>query len=462
MVDVVELSVVGLYMLAMLAIGAYISRRALDTEEMFWVANRFLGKYGGALAIFAVIGSTSTVLGSVGLAYSLGIPVMALVALGFSLQFPILGYVILNPMVEGGYLTLGDFFKRRGERDVTVLVYSVLTVVFMASYVVPQFVATGILGEWILGITPQNAIILTGVVIVLYAAFGGMWAITWTDILQGVLMITLPLLLAVAAIVVYGGPIALIQGGIEAHPDIATSAWPPLSMLGLALIWAWFSMGNPQSMLRVYTFEGNDSGRRSLLYASVFAGVSIVVALVIALAAANIAGAGLDNPDMGFLIVMDEIFPAVLSGLAIASLFAAAMSTSDSLLITASSALSHDIYKNLYRPEAPDRRVTRLGAAAILVLGGLAIAIAVTPGLPLISILTGIAGGAIISAFSGPVVLALHWRRINGLGMAGGMVVGTATYVGFFLAGTLDPFVEIMIAVPMSFLGTAVVSVLTD
>lgn len=455
-----EFGVVLLYMVGMLAIGAYISRRARESEAMFWVADRFLGQYGGALAIFAVIGSTSTALGAAGLAYALGLPVMAMVALGFSLQFPILGYVILNPMVKGGYMTLGDFFKRRGGLDSTVGVYSVLTALFMASYVVPQFVATGILGQRVLGITSTQAVLLSGVVIVLYAAFGGMWAITWTDIIQGLLMLVLPLALAILAIVNAGGPIQLVQSGLEANPAMATSAWTAPSVLGLALIWAWFSMGNPQSMLRVFTFKGNESGRRSLLFASVFAGVAVVVSLIVALVAATAVPAGLDNPDRAFLVAMDVLFPPVVRGIAVAALFAAAMSTTDSLLITASSAICHDVYKNLYNPDAPERRVTRLGSATILVLGAITIFIAITPGLPLISILTGIAGGAIISSFSGPVVLALHWRQVNSHGMTGGMVIGSAVYVGLFLFGNLPPLSPILLGVPASFLGTAAVSLL--
>ncbi|MFC6723252.1 sodium:solute symporter [Halobium palmae] len=450
------------YMVGMLGVGAYISQRARESEEMFWVADRFLGTYGGAFAIFAVLGSTSTVLGAAGLAYSLGIPVMAMVALGFALQFPILGYIILNPMVKGGYLTLGDFFKRRGGRDSTVAVYSILTAVFMASYVIPQFVATGLLGQRVLGITPTQAIILTGIVIVLYAAFGGMWAITWTDIIQGVLMIILPALLAIVAIVNAGGPVALIRAGVDANPSMATSAWTAPSVLGLALTWAWFSMGNPQSMLRVFTFKGDESGRRSLLFASIFAGIAVIIAIIVALVAAAAVPNGLENADRAFLVAMDALFPSVFRGVAIAALFAAAMSTTDSLLITASSAICHDVYKGIYNPDAPETRVTRYGSLTILILGAVTVLVAITPGLPLISILTGIAGGAIISAFSGPVVLALHWRTVTSHGMTAGMILGAGVYTALFLFGNLPPLSPILVGVPTSFLGTALVSVLTE
>lgn len=462
MVRWLEFSVVLVYMLGMLAIGAYISRRARDSEAMFWVADRFLGKYGGAFAIFAVIGSTSTVLGAAGLAYALGIPVMAMVALGFSLQFPILGYVILNPMIRGEYFTLGDFFKRRGGHDSTIAVYSVLTAVFMTAYVIPQFVATGLLGQRVLGITSTQAVVLTGIIIVLYGAFGGMWAITWTDIIQGVLMIVLPGILAVAALVDAGGPVSLLQDGLAANGAMATSAWTAPSVLGLALTWAWFSMGNPQAMLRVFTFENDESGRRSLLMASILAGVSVVIAVVVALVAASAVPSGLQNPDRAFLVAMEALFPPVVRGVAIAAIFAAAMSTTDSLLITASSAISHDVYKNVLNPDAPERRVTRLGSAMILLLGAITVAIAVAPGLPLISILTGIAAGAIISAFSGPVVLALHWRGATSHGMTGGMIAGAGVYTALFLFGNLPPLSPILVGVPASFLGTALVSLVTE
>jgi sodium/proline symporter len=159
---------------------------------------------------------------------------------------------------------------------------------------------------------------------------------------------------------------------------------------------------------------------------------------------------------------MNALFPPAGRGVAIAALCAAAMSTADSLLITASSAISHDVYKNIYNPDAPEKRVTRLGSVSILVLGAITVAIAVTPGLPLISILTGIAAGAIISAFSGPVVLALHWRGVTSHGMTGGMIAGAGVYILLFLFGNLPPLSPILIGVPASFIGTALVSLFTD
>ena len=88
----------------------------------------------------------------------------------------------------------------------------------------PQFVATGLLGQRVLGITTSQAIILTGVIIVLYVAFGGVWAITWTDIIQGILMILLPGTLAMVALVNSGGHIRLLQQGLTANSAMETSA----------------------------------------------------------------------------------------------------------------------------------------------------------------------------------------------------------------------------------------------
>jgi SSS family transporter len=460
-VKTIELLIVAAYLIACIMIGAYISRRALSTEEMYWVGGKFLGKIGGGFATFAMIGSASTVMGAIGLGYSVGLPIVALIAMCFSLQFPFWAYLVLNPMVRGNYLTLGDFFVRRGGKKPLLFVYSIITFIVMTFYNLPQFKASGILGSWLLGIPFWQGVLISGIVVVIYASIGGQWAVVMTDILQGIIMFIFPLLLAIIALVSFGGPGQLVELALSARPQIATSTWSIWSMLGLALTWSFWSMGNPMSMMRAFAFKDVKSARRAMLIASLCAGIIIFVAFVDSLAASAISPK-LPVADMAVVVVADKFLPPILKGLFIAGLFAAIMSTVDSLLITAASALIHDIYKGLINPNVKDTTITHLGAITVLALGVLMILLTLLPELPLISVLTAIGAGLLISACAAPVVMALHWKRTNNWGMLGGMLCGSVSYVlAYFTPGL--PFLSAMlISLPISFIATAIISYATQ
>lgn len=103
----IEFAIVFAYIIACLAVGVFSSRRALKSEEEYWVAHRFLGSFSGAFAVFAVVGSASTVMGICGLGYKFGVPFVAAVAAAFSLQFPLAAYLTARALKEGIFVPWG-------------------------------------------------------------------------------------------------------------------------------------------------------------------------------------------------------------------------------------------------------------------------------------------------------------------------------------------------------------------
>ncbi|CCQ93375.1 putative Na+/solute symporter [[Clostridium] ultunense Esp] len=454
---IIELAFIIIYLIICLLIGIFVSKRATSSEEEYWVGGRFLGKVSGAFAVYAVVGSASTIMGSAGLAYSTGIPVAAAVAAGFALQFPLIAYIMAKPLLDRNICTLGDYFLETiGGRRVQWL-YSILTLVFMAAYIIPQLKASGIIGHWLLGerFNYSKVVFIMGIVYLIYSSIGGMWAVTITDIMQGAVMFIGVMLLGVT-ILVKNNLGELIEVATTSIPSITKMNMAPLSVIGLAMIWGLWGLVAPMTVMRVLTMQNKKSARKSLLLGSVFAALTIVMAILVALTAAGM-NPTLDNPDMAFIIVMEKYFPPIICGFLVASLFAAIMSSTDSFLLSCSATIARDIYKNLINPKASEKKIIRIGMIATWVVGFITIFISMGT-LPLISLLAGWAAGGLISAFLAPLVIGMYWDGITQSGVFYGMLSGFLVFALLNITNWVPALSELLFAIPISAIITYVVS----
>lgn len=460
-IHVVELVELIIYLLICIGVGIIYSKKGRSSEQEYWVAGRFLNKTWGAFAVYAVVGSASTIMGSAGLAYNAGVPAVVAIALGFSLQFPLIAYLTAGPLLEKNICTLGDFFNDMIGGKHVRWVYSILSLIFMAAYVVPNLKAGGIIGQYLMGnlYNYSTMAVTVGVVILIYSSLGGMWAVTITDIIQGVIMVMGVSLLGLAILFnvgEFGGFNGFVEAAISARPVISGLGFAPLSILGLAFIWALWGLVAPMTVMRVLTMANGKSARRSLILGSVFAGVTVLVAALIAMSASTI-NPGLENADMAFIITMEKYFPSIIGGFLIASLFAAIMSSVDSFLLSCGATVARDIYKGLINPKASEKTVIMIGSISLWIVGIITIIIS-TMSLPLISLLTGWAAGALISAFCAPIVIGLYWKGISKNGVFWSMVIGAGGYIFLNLSKLCPPLSEIIFMVPISGIVCFVVS----
>lgn len=460
-IKVFEVIVVIAYLVVCLLIGVLCARRATSSEEEYWVGGRFLTKTAGAFAVFAVVGSASTIMGSAGMAYKMGLPVTAAICAGFALQFPLIAYITAKPLLDRNICTLGDYFKETIGGKHVQWTYALLTLIFMAAYVVPQLKASGIIGQWLMGDSFEysTVVLIMGVTFLLYSSIGGMWAVTITDMIQGAIMMVGVAALGIVILVQPGGFSQVVERGVAAMPKITNMGFPAITAIGLAMIWGLWGLVAPMTVMRVLTMQNGKSARRSLLLGSVFAVVTIAVAMIIALAAADI-DPNLAQADMAFIVVMEKYFPPVICGFLVASLFAAIMSSTDSFLLSCSATIARDIYKHLINPKASEKTIIRVGAISIWVVGFITIFISMGS-LPLISVLAGLAAGGLISAFCAPLVLGLYWNKMSRNGVFLGMVTGFFSFLILNRTGAVPMLSELLFAVPISLVFTYAGSVLS-
>ena len=240
-----------------------------------------------------------------------------------------------------------------------------------------------------------------------------------------------------------GGLTELFARAELAKPEVFSwTSMPPTLLLTMGLAFTLGSISTPEKLIRLYTMKDLRTVRRGVLFALVLATVMNFFVMTLALVSI-VELPDLATGDLAMPMIAKTLLPPVLGALLLAAIVAAMMSTVDSLLLVAGSALSHDLYANFVRPGASGSErqwVNRLGVAIV----GLC---------PVVLVLSGVGEGELVqfivllftalmaSSFFAPVVVGLFWKRATAVGAAAAMLGGCVTTFAWKLYGpaTIDP-----------------------
>ncbi len=202
--------------------GHLFHKRAHSSENDYWTAGKSINTFVGAFALFAALASSSSLMGAVGSGVALGVPFLFAYGFGAVAILPFTLFLVSGQIRRSGVSTLPEFFKQRYGKAVQIV--AVFIVVFgMTFYMVPQLTASGLIGSYVLGVDYKTAVIVLGIGFTLYAALGGMWAITYTDLIQGSVMLIGMLVLSLIILVQHNGFSSLIQDALATSPNSVTS-----------------------------------------------------------------------------------------------------------------------------------------------------------------------------------------------------------------------------------------------
>ena len=445
-----ERTLVILYLFGCIVIGALASRRVLASRDEYWVAGRRIGTWVNAMAIMAALASGGSIIGVMGLAYGRGIPYTLSLFAGAVIGFPLASILVAKPLRNFGKFTITDFLAFRYPHPVVRILVPLLIVVSFTVYIVAQMKAAGITAETLLGIPYQQAVTLSAAVFVLYVSIGGMLAITWTDVIQGTLMLVVILGTALAMMAQNGAPTTIIAEATAKAPELGQVGNEPLgSYLGLFVIWAAAIPVIPHIVMRVFTAKDPQGARLSLNIAMVVYSVMILAAVMVIVPVGKIAFPNLQDADQVFLEVMKNQFPPLVRGLAVAAVIAAVMSTTDALLLACSSAISHDLLGDYLKQRVSEKVENRINVAIVWVVGGIAMLFAYSPP-KLITEFYSAAIGMLSAGLFIPVVAGLWWKRANLAGGIASIVVGTGVYLFVQFSPGFPPLSAILYGLPAS------------
>ena len=426
------------YILMLVGIGWWTSRES-GSVSGFYVAGKKLPSWVIAFSANTTGESAWLLLGLTGMGYLVGFHAMWVVlgeVLGVALAWTVVGRRFKEFTDRYDAITVPDYLADRFQDRAHLLriVSAVIIFTMVVAYTAAQLVMSGKAFSSFIGTNYLTGVLIGAAVILIYTSVGGFKAVAYSDLVQGVLMFLCLLVLPIAGIWHAGGWTALMAGIGEADPALlqpmgahglsVAGVVSALSFAGIGLAF----LGAPQLLTRFMSARDRQQISRGGVIA-----VACIVVFDTGAVLAGIAGRhlfpGLVDPETVLPVMSTELFPAVVAGLVLVVVVAAIMSTVDSLLILASSAVIRDIVQKILRPDLPDRGLSIAGRllTAVIGLGGLAFALDGENQVIFWFVLFAWSGLA--SAFTPVVLCSLFWRRTTRAGAVAGMIAGFVTAV---------------------------------
>ena len=452
-----------IYLVAMVAIGFHAQRRT-STLDDYMLGGRGLGPFVSALSAGASDMSGWLMMGLPGALYLSGL-VELWIAIGLTVG-AWLNWKFVAPRlrsyteIAGNSITIPSFFGNRLKDDSRILriVSGAIILVFFTLYVSSGMVAGGTFFEASFGVDYAWGMLGIAAVTVLYTLVGGFLAVSWTDVVQGLMMVLALVLLPIVGIVRLGGPGELFAQIREVDPLLLT--WfEGGTAIGVtsAIAWGLGYVGMPHILAR---FMALTSAREATAARRIGIGWMILaVAGAIATALVGVAyveqnAVTIEDPETVFLM----LFHPLIAGFLLAAILAAIMSTVSSQLLVTSSALVEDIYHAFTPLKLSASRGVLLGRIGVLAVAIISAVLAWQRNDTILG-LVAFAWAGFGAGFGPTVVLSLYWRKLTTAGAAAGMVVGAVTvFVWKLLLNPLGGIFELYEILP-AFLANLVVAV---
>lgn len=472
------------YLAVVVIVGVICSKRNENVDD-FYLGGRKLGPLVTAMSAEASDMSGWLLMGLPGLVYLCGIAEASWTAIGLAvgtyINWLVLAKRLRNYSSRIGAITVPEFFEKRFKDNTRVLitVASVLIIVFFIPYTASGFSTCGKLFGSLFGINYHVAMVISAIVIVAYTSLGGFLAASTTDFIQSIIMTA-----ALIIVLVFGINVA---GGWNAVTDNAKSITDYLSLIATTdgsgnsvdfggmkivstLAWGLGYFGMPHILLRFMAIEDPKKIKLSRRVASVWVLIAMGVAIVIGmvgLAMSNVEKT-MDLADSETVIVAISsllskygVVFALLAGVILAGILASTMSTADSQLLTAASAISQDIMVGTFKFNISDKAKMIAARATVILISILGVAFAWNPNSSVFGIVSFAWAG--FGASFGPLMLfSLFWKRTNKWGAMAGMLSGGITVIAWHYAkGGIFSLYELLPAFIVSSICIVVVSLLT-
>jgi SSS family solute:Na+ symporter len=400
----------GIYMLMLIGLCYLGYRKGKSTEEDYYLAGRGQGTLVTSLTIMATFFSSAALLGIPGVVYRDGVSFFL-----FALNLPVAGvaiYLLGNRMRKlgkaRGYVTpadmVGDYYGGSAVR----LLAAATSALYVLPYVIMQIKAGGILAQRLFPDAPpieflggsftmyETGVWVLSFLTMAYVLVGGMRSVAWTDVIQGILLLSGMIVAGLATVAYFGGP----SGYFEAVSDLPAKALSAPGNSGewnagkLFTICAFASLGaiiQPGQWMRFYAAKNSNTLRRSALVFAIILPICFLFGIMIVALGGQVlfppeitadgimphaaVGTKSSEVDQIVIVMIQSVLPemlgvtfgAIVVTLILIAVLAASMSTADSNLHALSAVLTRDVYDRFIRPHSGERERTWVGRAVIVV-----------------------------------------------------------------------------------------------
>lgn len=432
---------------ATLGITYWAAKRTKSAKDFYTAGGGITGFQNG-MAIAGDYMSAASFLGISGLVYMKGYDGL-IYSIGFLVGWPIILFMIAEPLRNLGKYTFADVASYRLQQTPIRTLAASGSIATVILYLIAQMVGSGKLIQLLFGLSYEMAVVLVGVLMILYVTFGGMLATTWVQIIKAFLLLSGASFMAIAVMAHYDfsfgslfehatqlkGDKIMSPGGLVSDPISAIS-------LGIALMFG--TAGLPHILMRFFTVSDAKEARKSVFYATGFIGYFYILTFIIGfgaivmvfqkpeyLDAAKHAVDGsypiLGGSNMAAIHLSHAVGGDFFLGFISAVAFATILAVVSGLTLAGASAISHDLYASVFRKGRVDSMAEmKVSKIATIVLGIIAIIVGIAFENQNIAFVVGLAFAIAASANFPILFLSMYWRGLT----TRGAVIGGALGLG--------------------------------
>ncbi|MCX8996630.1 cation acetate symporter [Rhizobiaceae bacterium BDR2-2] len=450
-VNVVAIIMFLAFVAGTLGLTYWAARQTRSTSDFYTAGGGITGFQNG-LAIAGDYMSAAAFLGLSGMVFGKGVDGI-FYTVGWTVGWPLILFMIAERLRNLGRFTFSDITSYRLDQTSirSLSAFGALSVVIF--YLIAQMVGAGKLIQLLFGLDYAYAVILVGVLMVLYVTFGGMLATTWVQITKAVLLLGGCTVLVLLSLWHFGfDPSALMNSALANHAAGETILLPsssisdPLSAISLGLALMCGPAGLPHILMRFFTVPDATAARKSVFYATGFIAYFFILAVMIGFAAITIVGTNpafldtagniLGGGNMAAIHLSKAVGGDVFLGFISAVAFATILAVVSGLALAGASAVSHDLYSVvIMKGKASGAQEMRVSRIATLFLGVMAIVLGLVFENQNIAFMVGLAFGLAASVNFPVLFLSIFWKDMTSRGALIGGFLGLASAVTFVVLG---------------------------
>ena len=443
--------------IAFVALTLYITYRAATATRSasdFYAAGGHVSGLQNGLAIAGDYMSAASFLGISGLVYKSGYDGL-IYSIGFLVGWPIVLFLIAEPLRNLGRFTFADVASFRLAQTPVRIMSAIGTLVVVAFYLIAQMVGAGQLIQLLFGLEYLYAVVVVGVLMIIYVAFGGMKATTWVQIIKACLLLFGASIMALMVLIKFNfSPNEMFAAAVKIHPSGDAIMSPggfvssPISTISLGVALIFGTAGLPHILMRFFTVQDAKAARKSVLFATGFIGYFYILTFIIGFGAItllmndpsffkiNAAGTFdkltdlIGGPNMPAVALSRALGGSLFFGFISAVAFATILAVVAGLTLSAASAISHDLYASVIaKGRTTEKHEVNISKISAVIIGLIAIYLGYVFEKQNVAFMVGLAFAVAASCNFPVLLMSMMWRGTTTLGAVAGGLLGLVSAV---------------------------------
>lgn len=444
---------IGMFMAFVLATLGITKWAAAQTKSaaQFYTAGGGITGFQNGLAIAGDYMSAASFLGISGLVYTSGYDGL-IYSIGFLVGWPIIMFLLAEPLRNLGKFTFADVASfRLGQTQIRTLA-ACGSLVVVAFYLIAQMVGAGKLIQLLFGLPYSWAVVLVGILMIVYVTFGGMVATTWVQIIKAVLLLSGATFMAFMVMRAFAfSPEALFAKAVEVKKTEAIMApgglvKDPIEAISLGIGLMFGTAGLPHILMRFFTVADAKAARKSVFYATGFIGYFYILTFIIGFGAIVLVatnpqfldakGAIIGGTNMAAIHLANAVGGNIFLGFISAVAFATILAVVSGLALAGASAISHDLYASVIaKGKVSEEKEIRVSKISTIFLGILAIVLGIAFENMNIAFMVGLAFAVAASCNFPVLLMSMFWKGTTTTGALVGGFIGLIASVGMVVTG---------------------------